>query len=342
MNAHERLERQLRASVARAGTASLAARLRLRLLSRGLPVLVVAVTTTAVAAAAVTLVVSKPKDPGPIPANVDDQVVASAWNTAWAKDPACSPGGRSKNGATNAAPSGYLLSTLPVLRRPATRADRLPSRLYFHGRPWMLMLEPGAVYTRYVRLARVDDGVSFYLVPADKLGHPPLSKAAAAHCYELTVAALQAELPKVPTAERAPTRRYGDAVFAVGRYNLETSKVYEGIFLLAERTQGGSGTGGQTPATIRKTGVLGYSDPDPAIWYGIVPPGVTTVTLRFAAASHGAKHRRAFSVTGNVVNGVFVISGANRSALQNWPITSTWRSSSGNIVKTVNERPFHP
>ncbi len=347
MNAHERLERQLRASVARAGAPSLRSRLRLRLFSHGITVLVVAVTTTAVAAAAVTLVVSKPKNPGPIPRNVDDSAVAAAWNAAWAKDRTCEPGGGlfTRTQSITATPSQAMLATLPVLRRPATRGDRLPSRLYqrLSGRLWLPYIQTGAVYVRYVRLARIADGISFYLVPADKLGHPPLSTTAANRCYELTVAALQAELPTVPRAERAPTRRYGEAEFAVGRYNLETSKVYDGAFVLAERPGGGgSGTGGQSTATIRQTGVLGFSGPDPNLWYGIVPPGVASVTLRFAASVHGTHRLRAFSVTGNVANSVFVLSASRRSAQQNWPTSAIWRSPSGKVIKTVNERPFHP
>jgi hypothetical protein len=347
MNAHERLERQLRASVAGAAARSLRSRLRLRLFSHGITMLVVAVTTTAVAAAAVTLVVSKPRSPGPIPRNVDDSALASAWNAAWAKDRRCSPGGGlfTRTNSTTAVPNQDLLATLPLLRRPATRADRLPSSLYhgLSGRLWLPFVQTGAVYVRYVRRARVADGVSFFLVPAEKLGHPPLSIAAADHCYELTVTALQAELPAVPKAERASTRRYGDAEFARGRYNLETSKAYDGAFLLAELPGGGgSGTGGQSPATIRKTGVLGFGGPDPSLWYGIVPVGVATVTLRFAASNHGTHHRPAFSATGNVVNNVFVISASRRSAQQNWPITAIWRAASGKVIKTINERPFHP
>ena len=71
-----------------------------------------------------------------------------------------------------------MLSTLPILRRPATSADRLPANLYihFHGRLKLLLGgQGGDVYVRYVRRVRVADGSTFYLVPATKLGRPPLS-----------------------------------------------------------------------------------------------------------------------------------------------------------------------
>jgi hypothetical protein len=344
MNAHNRLERQLRASVTRRGSRSFRSRLRVRLFSHGIAILMVAVAGTAVAAAAVTLVVARPKDPGPIPRSVDDAAVASAWNAAWAKDPTCSPGTRfTRTRTSTASPSKEMLSTLPVLRRPATQADHLPAPSYLHGRLSLFFLQAGVVYIRYVRLARATDGVRFYLVPADELGSPPLSTAAANRCYKLTVAALQAELPNVPKTERAPTRRYGDAEFAVGRYNLETREVHDGVFLYTARAQGGGGAdGGQVAATIRKTGLLGFEGPDPNLWYGIVPPRVATVTLRFAANNHGTHRLPAFGKTGSVLNSVFVISASRRSKRQNWPITAIWRSTSGKIIKTVNERPFHP
>jgi hypothetical protein len=151
-----------------------------------------------------------------------------------------------------------MLSTLHVLSRPATSADRLPASLYFGGRLGLSFQGGGQVYVRYVRRVRVLDGSTYYLVPAAKLGRPPLSQMAANRCYELTVRALRAELPTVPAVERAATPRYGDAEFAVGRYNLETSSVHEGVFLFSERANGGGGAGGgQSLSSIRQGGPLG-------------------------------------------------------------------------------------
>jgi hypothetical protein len=348
VNAHQRLERQLRASIARVGGRRHAFLPRLHLWSRGLTVLVGVGATSAVAAAAVTLVVSRPRDPGPVPRNVDDQAVASAWNMAWAKDPTCSPGSRfDRSGPrlSDATPSRAMLAALPALRRPRTGALRLPSGLYVHGHLRLLMFQAGELYARYARLARTVDGIAFYLVPAARLGSPPLSPAAADRCYRLTVAALQSELPRVPAAERAPTRRYGDAEFAVGRYNLETSKVTEGVFLLAVLPNGGGfGGGGQSPSTIRQTGMLGGGSvgSGPALMDGIVPGGVATVTLRFSAGHRGSRHVRAVNVTGDVINDVFVVPVPGLFARGGWPTSAIWRSASGGVVRVVNERPFHP
>jgi hypothetical protein len=238
-----------------------------------------------------------------------------------------------------------MFSTLPVLSRPATSADHLPASLYVGGRP-RLFFQGGQIYVRYVRRARVADGSTYYLVPEAGLGSPPLPQAAADRCYRLTVAALQAELPTVPLAERAATRRYGDAEFAVGRYNLETSRVHEGVFLFSQFVSGGGGGINETVPMIRHGGQLGGGGggkpPRPIVMNGIVPAGVATVTLTFPATHYRAKRLPPLSATGDVINNVFVISIPTLFERGAWPATAIWRSASGQIIKTINERPFHP
>jgi len=238
-----------------------------------------------------------------------------------------------------------MLSTLPVLRRPAAGVDRLPATFYVHGRVQLSFLQGGEVYVRYVRRARVSDGITFYVVPATDLGQSPLSPTAANRCYRLTVAALRAELPTVPPAGRAATRRYGDAEFAVGRYNLETSSVHEGVFLFTERSNGYGAAGGQSPSTIQRTGILGGggggNPPSPIVMDGIVPSGVATVTLQFSATRHGSRRLPPFSATGDVVGDVFVMP-VPTLFQRGWPTTAIWRSASGEVIRTVDERPFGP
>jgi hypothetical protein len=240
-----------------------------------------------------------------------------------------------------------MLSTLPVLLRPVSPADRLPASFYVNGhlRPFEFL--GGQVYARYIRRARVANGTTFYLVPAANLGRRPLSPAAADRCYRLTVAALQAELPSVPPAKRGATRRYGDAEFALGRYNLETSSVHEGVFLVTVRPHGGGGAdGGQSPSTIKRTGMLGGGGggqpPTPIVMDGIVPAGVATVTLHFPASRFHGRPLAALNATDSAINDVFVIPIPRPFQRGAWPTTETWRSASGKIIKTVNERPFHP
>ncbi|MFZ1992476.1 MAG: hypothetical protein WAU75_00085, partial [Solirubrobacteraceae bacterium] len=86
----------------------------------------------------------------------------------------------------------------------------------------------------------------------------------------------------------------------------------------------------------------GGKPPTPIVMDGIVPAGVATVTLQFPA-SHHANHKLAtLSVTGQVVNNVFLVSVPTLFERGGWPSAAIWRSASGKIIKTVNERSFHP
>jgi len=388
MNAHDKLERQLRASVAQ--TANRERAVQLRSGTRRLPILIVAASTAVALGVAVVALVAlhhrrppssrraapatthrpgigpRPRDPGPIPRNVDDAAVAAAWNAAWREDPSCNPGPRAARGSgvSYATPGATMLSTLPVLSRPATSADRLPASLYTNGRLRPLLFQSGQIYIRYVRRVLVADGRTFYLVPAAGLGRPPLQPAAANRCYQLTVAALRAELPTVPSAKRADTRRYGDAEFALGRYNLETSSMHEGVFLFAESrpehicfssragrkvcaTDGGGGGGSvQSLESIRQGGPLGGGGggkpPTPIVMDGIVAADVASVTLQFPATHSRTRPLPPLNATGNVVNNVFVIPVPTLFERGGWPTTAIWRSASGSVIKTIDETRFHP
>ncbi len=369
MSAHDQLERQLRASVVHNTDRRLPSRLRPRPSSHGLPALLVAVSSVAALGVAVFVLVSlhhrrapaphpatpvtghhvsrRPPAPSSLarpPRNADLDATAAAFNVTWKKDPACRPGSGERVGTVSqGSPSAAILSELPVLRRPATRADRLPTRLY-PGGPGVAGPNGRDIYVRYIRRARVADGRSFYLEPDGKVGQPPLSQAAADRCYQLEAAALRAQLPKVPPSKRAATRRYGDAQFTLGRRNLTTSSVHEGVFLVDVSANGGGIDAGQGPATIQQTGMLGGGGSPSAgiVMDGIVPSGVATVTLQFPATRHAGRRLPALSATGNVVNDVFVIPIPTLFQRGGWPTTAIWRSASGTVIKTVDERPFHP
>jgi hypothetical protein len=368
MSAHDQLERQLRRSVARNAGRGLAARMRGWSSARGLSALILAAGAFVVLGVAVFALLSlhrhsaaapqappsaatprqlsRPPSPGPIPRNADNAAIAASFNTAWKKDPACGPRAPGPFGTTTQrSPGAAVLSTLPVLDHPATSADRLPARFYRNGR----LTDPlpdGLVYIRYIRLARVVNGTSFYLFPVGNLGRRPISPAAADRCYRLLVATLRAQLPKIPPAKRAVTLRYGTSEFASARWNLVNAKVYKGVFLLEGRPIGGGGGGLASISEIQQTGMLGGGGggipPSPIVMDGIVPAGVTTVTLQFPAGRHGNRRLPALSATGNVVNNVFVIPVPTLFERGGWPATATWRSASGKVIKTIDETRSHP
>jgi hypothetical protein len=369
MNAHDRLEHQLRSSVARNADRR-RTRSRHGLWSRGLSWLLLAVSCAVVLSVALFALVSlhhhraqtpqpapaatndhrpphssAPPSPGPIPRNADDAVIAASFNTASKEDRACGPGAAGPFATiSQGSPSATILSTLPILRRPATSADQLPSPRYFHGR-LIGPFQGGVVYVRYVRLARVVDGISFYLVPVGNLGRPPISQTAADRCYRLMVAALRAQLPKVPTNNRAVTLRYGKSQFAEARWNLANSSVYQGVFLLYQLPDGGGSGSVVRASMIQQGGTLGGggSASSGIMLDGIVPPDVATVTLNFPATRYRGHRLPPLSVTGNVVNDVLFIHPIPTLFQRGgWPTSAIWRSASGKVIKTINETPFHP
>jgi hypothetical protein len=366
MTAHDRLERQLRSSIADAAGRRPAPRLRRRRWSGGFSGLVIALSCVVTVGVAVVALVAlhhrQPStsvhripghqrataSPGLPPKNADLAATAAAFNAAWKQDPGCNPAAGARSGTTSqGSPSAAMLATLPVLRRPAAPAVRLPAELYSGGRLRPGPFRGGDVYVRYLRRARVTNAISFYLVPAGRIGSPAVSQRTADRCYRLEVAALRAQLAKVPASKRAVTRRYGDSQFALGRRNLTISTVHEGVFLLDVRANGPIGLdGGQSPSTIQQTGMLGGSGGGTpstrTVMDGIVPSGVATVTLQFPATHYRGHQLPALNASGNVINNVFVIAIPTLFQRGGWPTAAIWRAASGKIIKTVNERPFHP
>jgi hypothetical protein len=119
------------------------------------------------------------------------------------------------------------------------------------------------------------------------------------------------------------------------------------VFLFGESANDGAGGGGggQSLSTIRQTGMLsgggGGKPPRPIVMDGIVASGVATVTLQFPASRRGSHRLPPLSATADVVNNVFVIPIPTLFQRGGWPTTAIWRSASGNVIKSVDERPFH-
>jgi hypothetical protein len=64
--------------------------------------------------------------------------------------------------------------------------------------------------------------------------------------------------------------------------------------------------------------------------------------IQIPAIHHGSQRLPALNATGAVINNVFVIPLPTLFQRGGWPATAIWRSASGQIVKTINEGPFHP
>jgi hypothetical protein len=214
-----------------------------------------------------------------------------------------STGPRTSNGM----PSELMLSTLAVLRRAATGADKLPARVTLGG-------DVAGVYVRFTRLARVVNGISYYVVPAKtNLDRPALT----ARCAAAITTTLHAELPQIPPNLRAPTLALERKLLAA-----DTTKPAVGgvVCLIVAAARASGGTCGSDPAEIKAYGMLG----EEGRVSGIVPDGVASVTLRYPART----------VTLNVVNNVFAAPHPSSGRLTR-PPSILWRDASGKAIKTV-------
>lgn len=196
----------------------------------------------------------------------------------------------------NGAPSKPLLSILGVLRQPKTKADAPPARLLRELSGPTMSLFGDEPFVTYIRLARVSDGVAYYVVPI-------YEDACAPHA-----------LPHTP---------------------------FEGASLYT--LQGGAGP--DSAADIERRGTWTSegggtgADPGRTLFTGIVPDGVSTVTLHYPAGKLGGFSRRsgpALTVTAPVVNNVVVVSVERAGNQAQDRVTTIWRAANGKIIKILH------
>ena len=305
---------------------------------RGATVVLLASGALVVAVAAFAVIAlghRKPPAPGPTAGATppphasqgDVKSVNAAIAATLRHNAACRPAHSGKwTGATisQGAPSAQLLSELAVLRRPATPADRLPARFYSNGR---LLLAPFAsgIYVRYIRRARVVNGVSYYVIPAARFGWPPASVKALARCNAQEEQALRREVAAAPPAKRAAIRSYAETLLAQMRAERANTAPHEGIWEFAWGPGAGEGTGGLSAQMLAKRGTL---DSEGRVVHGIVPDGVASVTLEYPGQP---------ALTVNAADNVFVAT-LPRGDGGKFPPKVVWRSASGRVIRTVISR----
>ena len=241
----------------------------------------------------------RPRDPGPIPRNVDDAAVAAAWNTAWREDPTCRPGAGRGPGAgvsygaparrcsrhCRFAPSGDERRSptgqpLRSLWRSGEAAGRRRGRRCVHplcpsrARHGGAHLLPGSG-RQYRAAAAVSHGRKSLL--------PARGRRAARRA---------AEHPARETSPYAPLRRRGVRARPLQPRNLDRPR---GRGPVRPKCQRGwrrrwRPEPGIDPAgrAARRRWRRQAAHPDRVD--GIVPSGVATVTLHFPAIHHGSRH----------------------------------------------------
>lgn len=244
--------------------------------------------------------------------------INAALHATAQRDPACEPGPRMGPQppvtASDGTPSRSLLAVLGVLRRPASGA--VPQYLA-RG----LGTDVASVYVRYTRLAQVQAGTSYYLVPEHLFGSP---FAVPVRCFAEERTALQDELPlSMPAAKRSKILRTQAQLLAQQRQAQRgvPTGPHDGVALVA----GGDGLGAATASELEQQGVIGSSG---ATAYGMAPDRVASVELTLPkAAGHGS-----VVVTVPVINNVFI---ANEPAIEH-PIGMVWLARDGSVIKRFN------
>lgn len=244
--------------------------------------------------------------------------INAAHGATVERDPACQtglrPGPQPPVTASDGTPSPTLLSILGVLRRRASGA--VPQYLA-RG----VGTDVASVYVRYIRLAQVQAGTSYYLVPEHLSGS---LFAVPVRCFWEERAALQDELPlSMPAAKRARILRTQAQLLSQQRQaqrGVPTGS-HDGVALVA----GGDGLGAASASELEQQGVIGSSG---ATAYGMAPDRVASVELTLPKASgHGS-----VVVTVPVINNVFI---ANEPAVEH-PIGMVWLARDGAVIKRFN------
>lgn len=300
----------------------------LRAGARTVPVAVALVTTIAVVAVALVLAhhssAPTPAPGGGEPAGLPaigsararrELVYIRRATAATLKSPACTTRAPEQPAVLRGTPSPALRSALAVLRRPAGPQDHLSPQA-LEG---ITGIYPGAE-----RLARVTRGVTYYLVPVRTdpgAGQPTL------RCLAAQRTALRQALPSIPHALRAQTQALQTELIAFDR-RLISSPPQDGVCLLTRMRGGGGSSCSETLAQIRRgTGGLQESE---YTYTDVVPDGVATVSLRFAA--HDG--RAAQTVSSPVVGNLFVASAPGPHALPGaaQPSVVEWRAADGRVL----------
>lgn len=220
--------------------------------------------------------------------------------------------------AKGAVPGRTLLSTLGVLRRAATLADRIDPKAFGLGSPGMTIYPDGA------RRARTVGQTTYWIVP---IHITPAGNYPSAACAALQGQALTQALPTIPAKLRAPTVALQTALIDYDRRLANTTPQY-GVCVLSEAGTGSSSECGEPLSAIRRPIVPSDAG---GSYSGVVPDGVASVTISFpATASHAAR-----SVTGAVRGNLFVVRGPKAPLKMTTAPTVVWRAADGKVLKRL-------
>lgn len=212
-------------------------------------------------------------------------------------------------------PGQPLLSLLGVLRRPAGPADRAGKQEFITA-PY--------IYAGSIRRAFAAAGVSYYIAAgrSDPAAYQPSPR-----CFALEVAALHADLSRIPASLRASTLRLQSAFISFDRKLIVLPPSQMICTATVSRHEGGSECG--FSATQIAAGV--EPSDNNGTFNGIVPDGVAMVTVFWQAAHAGER-----SATTSVVGNMYALRAGRTNGFDAVALKVIWRSAQGQVMKTIS------
>lgn len=206
---------------------------------------------------------------------------------------------------SDGAPSSSFGSVLSAIR-----ASRAPVAL-----PRSVQWDVTGVYSRHTRLALSTNGSFYWLVPVAQTG--PLPTAA---CKAAQVNALKAEL------------RHGPARLRVSTLGLQQRQIRfldqingPGVCLLIRYPDAVAGDCAIDPDKLKREGLITRQ----GLLAGVVPDGVTSVTVRYAPDRHQAPQTTTVRVTNNVFATQIKLAASSAAP------TVTWKAGDGSTIKII-------
>jgi hypothetical protein len=226
-----------------------------------------------------------------------------------------------------------LSGELTVLRRAQRPGDLQPKLV----RDSLGSNNARVIFYDGMRLARTVDGDRLYLLPVMTRDFQSLR--ALGRCAGAERVALAHE--SLPTAERASARRALAAFIDQRDYD---ARAHPAVCELNadSRVHGTSSECSATARLIARAGTLDQSSP-PLLASGVVPDGVASVTVTFAAA-----HGRRIARSGRVVGNEFAVNPPSstrlpfthgrrfRDPIQDPGLTIAWRNAAGRVIRRVS------
>jgi hypothetical protein len=260
------------------------------------------------------------------------------------RHPSCRKAISPRRPDTHAAPGADLLGALGVLRRPQNDGDRTFGTQFRDP-----LLRGAGVFLDYVRLARVVDGTSFFLVPVQdtrSFPHPPL------YCFTLDRHQIDRDLASLPPRRRRVYARHLHRILGY-QIHLAHHKAKQGVWLISRGQGGGSGAAYTASQVLRGAPLGGeWSPGHPATVSGVVPDGVASITAIYKARTarvpvlptRPTRHPRvrlrrvhapAQTVDAPVVENVVAFT-VHRPGELSQPDLIQWRDGAGNVTRQIH------